>query len=92
MKRFVVLLLAMLCSLYDTATAQDQKIALVPLPSIEDFSRGKDGWSFGVGLGVEYETAYEGSDEFEFELDKTKSEFISEFDRGEPFSFELEKT
>ena len=52
-----------------TALAQDGKTALVPLPSVDDFTRGDDGWSFGLGLGVEYESAYEGSDEFVFEVD-----------------------
>jgi outer membrane scaffolding protein for murein synthesis (MipA/OmpV family) len=42
---------------------------MVPLPSINDFSKGEDGWAFGLGLGVEYETAYEGSDEFGLEVD-----------------------
>lgn len=48
--------------------AQGENKALVPLPSVEDFTRGNDGWAFGLGLGVEYETAYEGSDEFGFEI------------------------
>lgn len=52
-----------------TAIGQDSKTALVPLPSIDDFTRGEDGWGVGLGLGVEYESAYEGSDEFEFEVD-----------------------
>ncbi|MFC0444585.1 MipA/OmpV family protein [Pseudidiomarina halophila] len=52
---------------FQTALAQEDKAALVPLPSLDDFSRGEDGWSFGLGLGVEYESAYEGSDEFGFE-------------------------
>lgn len=52
-----------------TASAQDGKTALVPLPSVDDFTRGEDGWAFGLGLGVEYESAYEGSDEFEVEVD-----------------------
>jgi len=42
---------------------------MVPLPSVDDFTRGKDGWGFGIGLSVEYESAYEGSDEFDFEVD-----------------------
>lgn len=53
---------------FQTAFAQDVKTALVPLPSVDDFTRGNDGWSFGVGLGVEYESDFEGSDEFGFEI------------------------
>ena len=52
-----------------TALAQDAKTTLVPLPSVEDFTRGEDGWGFGLGLSAEYESAYEGSDEYEFEAD-----------------------
>jgi len=50
------------------AWAQTERDVLVPLPSLADFTDG-DGWGFGLGLGVEYETAYEGSDEFEVEPD-----------------------
>lgn len=50
------------------AVAQERKPALVPLPSIDDFTRGEDGFGFGLGLGIEYESAYEGSDEFDFEV------------------------
>ncbi len=28
-----------------------------------------DGWGFGIGVGIEYESAYEGSDEFGFEVE-----------------------
>ena len=51
------------------ASAQEGRTALVPLPSVDDFSRGKDGWSFALGAGIEYESAYEGSDEFGFEVE-----------------------
>lgn len=51
-----------------TALGQDEPTALVPLPSLDDFTRGDDGWAFGLGLGIEYETAYEGSDEFGLEV------------------------
>lgn len=54
---------------FHTAYAQDERAAFVPLPSVDDFTRGEDGWGLGLGLGIEYETAYEGSDEFGFELD-----------------------
>lgn len=63
------LLLAVLINAFflHSALAQDGKTALVPLPSVDDFTKGNDGWGFGLGFGVEYESAYEGSDEFGFE-------------------------
>ncbi len=42
--------------------------ALVPLPSVFDLTGG-DGWGVGLGAGVEYEAAYDGSDEYEFEAE-----------------------
>lgn len=71
MKKFTGLLALLLVPslLLQPATAQEQRTALVPLPSLDDFTRGQDGWAFGLGLGIEYETAYEGSDEFGFEID-----------------------
>ncbi|WP_322001739.1 MipA/OmpV family protein [Marinobacter alexandrii] len=71
MKTFTgVLLVVCLHALFmQTALAQDRKTALVPLPSIDDFTRGDDGWAFGLGLSIEYESAYEGSDEFGAEVD-----------------------
>jgi outer membrane protein len=70
MKKFTGLLMAVFIHalFLQTALAQDLEKALVPLPSVDDFSRGKDGWSLGLGFGVEYETAYEGSDEFGLEI------------------------
>ena len=50
--------------------AETTKEALVPLPSVFDFTRGS-GWGIALGAGVEYETAYDGSDEKEFEIDPT---------------------
>jgi outer membrane scaffolding protein for murein synthesis (MipA/OmpV family) len=71
MKKIACLLvvLSMLGSYHQAALAQDEKAALVPLPSVDDFTRGEDGWGFGLGFGVEYESAYEGSDEFGFEVE-----------------------
>jgi len=71
MKKLLVLgtALVMYSMLLPAASAQETRTALVPLPSIDDFSRGKDGWSFALGAGIEYETAYEGSDEFGLELE-----------------------
>ena len=65
---FLLLMLTQVVFL-QTLVAQDKKTALVPLPSVNDFTRGDDGWGFGLGLGIEYESAYEGSDEFGFEAD-----------------------
>lgn len=50
------------------AIGEESRSALVPLPSVDDFTRGEDGWGAGLGLGIEYESAYEGSDEFELEV------------------------
>jgi len=70
MKKFTGLLIAVFIPalFIQTVFAQDLEKALVPLPSVDDFSRGKNGWSLGLGFGVEYETAYEGSDEFGLEI------------------------
>jgi MipA family protein len=71
MKKFTGLMLIFLVHgfFFHTALAQDRKAALVPLPSVDDFTRGNDGWGFGIGVGIEYESAYEGSDEFGFEVE-----------------------
>ena len=71
MKKITSLVLALsLQPLFiQSALAQGEQSALVPLPSVDDFTRGNDGWGFGLGLGVEYESAYEGSDEFNTEVD-----------------------
>ncbi|MBW7469669.1 MipA/OmpV family protein [Marinobacter sp. M216] len=55
-------------SCFGSVNAAESRTPLVPLPSIDDFTDG-DGWGVGLGLGVEYESAYEGSDEFEPEID-----------------------
>ncbi|MEO2267558.1 MipA/OmpV family protein [Pseudoalteromonas pernae] len=63
-------LVVLACSFFSQSVmAQEERSVLVPLPSFEDFTEGHDGWAFGLGLGIEYESAYEGSDEFELELD-----------------------
>ena len=64
----LVLILVTFTSTFNTPLAQGEKTAVVPLPSIDDFTKGNDGWAIGLGLGVEYETAYEGSDEFGLEV------------------------
>ena len=65
----LLLMLSLFGSYHQAALAQDGKGAVVPLPSVDDFTRGEDGWGFGLGVGVEYESAYEGSDEFGFEVE-----------------------
>lgn len=62
---FIVLLMPFF--FFNTAKAQGNRSVFVPLPSVDDFTKGQNGWAFGLGLGIEYETAYEGSDEFGFE-------------------------
>lgn len=68
MKKAISFVLCIYCLTFQLASAQENNAALVPLPSLDDFTKGEDGWSFGLGLGIEYETAYEGSDEFGLEL------------------------
>ena len=55
MKKFTGLLALALSSslLLQPAMAQEERTALVPLPSVDDFTRGQDGWAFGLGLGIE---------------------------------------
>ena len=50
------------------AQAQGDDLPLVPSPSVLDFTRG-GGWGFALGAAVEYESAYDGSDEMELELE-----------------------
>jgi len=47
--------------------AQEQQ-ALVPLPSVLDFSRGA-GFAAALGVSAEFETAYDGADETELEVE-----------------------
>lgn len=71
MKKFTTTCLAtlMAAAISQPVFAQDEKTALVPLPSVGDFTLGENGWAFALGAGIEYESAYEGSDEFGFELE-----------------------
>lgn len=50
------------------AIAGEEPRALVPLPSVLDFTRG-GGWGVALGAGLEYEAAYDGSDEYELEIE-----------------------
>ncbi len=63
-------LLILLCMFYSPGLlgAQDTRLPLVPSPSIMDFTRG-EGWGFALGVGLEYESAYDGSDEYELEVE-----------------------
>lgn len=68
-KNAISLLIVSIITLnFNVAVAQENNTPLVPLPSLDDFTKGDDGWAFGLGIGVEYETAYEGSDEFGLEI------------------------
>ena len=64
---YLIVLLLIQTTINNAVMAQEDNPVLVPLPSVDDFTKGEDGWAFGIGVGVEYESAYEGSDEFGFE-------------------------
>lgn len=66
-KRLATLAMAVVTVGLIAAHAEDEA-PLFPLPFTPDFTRG-GGWGFALGLGVEYENAYPGSDEYGFELD-----------------------
>lgn len=51
-----------------TAARAEEAAPLFPLPFTPDFTRG-GGWGFALGVGVEYENAYAGSDEYQFGVD-----------------------
>lgn len=51
-----------------TAAESVDEAPLFPLPFTPDYTRG-GGWGFALGVGVEYENAYSGSDEYGFEVD-----------------------
>lgn len=63
-------LLILLCLFYSPGflNAQETDLPLVPSPSVFDFTRG-EGWGFALGVGLEYESAYDGSDEYELEVE-----------------------
>ncbi|WP_371376155.1 hypothetical protein [Thalassotalea aquiviva] len=66
MNKIVAIVLIMLinCICFESALAQDKNTALVPLPLVDDFTKSNDGWAFGLGLGIAFESTYEGLDEF----------------------------
>lgn len=51
-----------------TPSMADEKPPIVPSPSILDFTRG-EGWGVALGVTAEYESAYDGSDEYEIEIE-----------------------
>lgn len=65
----LIIVIAMLMATVNlTAAHAQERGPLFPLPFTPDFTGG-DGWGFALGVGVEYESAYAGSDEYAFELD-----------------------
>ncbi len=65
--RIIVMSVGLSVSIVSTAMCQGQppsKDPIVPLPSVFDFTQG-GGWGFAIGLSVEGESAYDGSDEYE---------------------------
>lgn len=66
--RIITVLCLSLGLFHSSARATDDDAPLVPLPSKPDYTRG-DGWGAAVGVGVEYEGDYEGSDNYQIEFD-----------------------
>jgi outer membrane protein len=64
----IAIIVAAMTALNLTAAHAEEVGPLFPLPFTPDFTRGS-GWGVALGFGVEYETAYAGSDEYEVELD-----------------------
>ena len=67
-RTLLALLVTGLTSITLSAAHAEEKAPLFPLPFTPDFTRGS-GWGIALGAGVEYETAYAGSDEYGFEVD-----------------------
>jgi outer membrane protein len=66
--KWLTTMVAVITALHVTAAHAEEVAPLFPLPFTPDYTRG-EGWGIALGLGVEYETAYAGSDEYGFELD-----------------------
>jgi len=66
--RLMAIIVAALTVINLPAAQAEEGAPLFPLPFTPDFTRGS-GWGIALGAGVEYETAYAGSDEYEFEVD-----------------------
>ncbi len=66
--RGAVLSLVSLLFVYPTYAEQSAEPALVPLPSVLDFTQG-EGFGIALGAGVEYESAYDGADETELAVE-----------------------
>ena len=66
--RLITTIVTALTAINLTAVQAEDGAPLFPLPFTPDFTRGS-GWGVALGAGVEYETVYAGSDEYEFEVD-----------------------
>ncbi len=66
--KLITTIVMVMTALSLTVAHSEEGAPLFPLPFTPDFTRGS-GWGIALGLGLEYETAYAGSDEYEFELD-----------------------
>ncbi|MEJ2515556.1 MAG: MipA/OmpV family protein [Gammaproteobacteria bacterium] len=70
-ERAFALCVAFVFSAFAAGTARAQETAdkaIVPLPSVIDVTRGER-WGVALGAGLEYESAYDGSDEYETEFE-----------------------
>ena len=64
----IALVLITLAPGLGTTDENEDTLPLFPLPSVLDFTRGS-GWGVALGVAVEYESAYDGSDEMELEVE-----------------------
>ena len=67
-KKSLLLGISLLIFQFETLEAGENGLPLVPLPSVSDFTGG-GGWGVALGTGIEYESAYDGSDDYELEFD-----------------------
>ena len=67
--RIGLFLITLSLMIFPNLTGAEELISpIVPLPSVMDYTKGQ-GWGIALGLGTEYETAYDGSDEYELEIE-----------------------
>jgi hypothetical protein len=75
MIKLITTIVTAMTALNLTAAHAKEVSPLFPLRFTPDFTQGS-GWGSALGVGVECETAYAGSDEYEFERDLNRKRFF----------------